>query len=276
MPHFTNDEMSSLWVAELLSTQRPLLIGHRGVCARAPENTLPSFVLALDALVDLVELDYHQTQDGIPVVIHDDTLDRTTDAIALWGGKGHRVADRTSSELAALDSGRWFGAGLVRTRLPLLKDALELIQPRGVALIERKSGDPRTCVEVLRAGGWVNQVIVQSFDWDFLKEVHALEPLQVLGALGPPDLPSGEEISGSEGGLSVKWVDQLAATGARVIVWNRWVTSEAISYAHQRGYRVWIYTVNDPGEAARLRSLGVDGFISDDPVKLRSGLHTDH
>ncbi len=276
MRDLTNGEKSSLWVSALLSTHRPLLIGHRGVCARAPENTLPSFAMALDASVNLVELDYHHTQDGIPVVIHDETLDRTTNAVALWGGNGHRVADRTSSELAALGAGRWFGAGLAKTRLPLLKEALELIQPRGVALIERKSGDPRTCVEVLRAGGWVNQVIVQSFDWDFLKEVHALEPLQVLGALGPPDPPSGEEISESEGRLSVKWIDQLAATGARVIVWNRWVTSEAISYAHQRGYRVWIYTVNDPEEAARLRSLGVDGFISDDPVKLRSGLNTDH
>lgn len=75
-----------------------------------------------------------------------------------------------------------------------------------------------------------------------------------------------------QGTLSSDWIDALAPTGARVVVWNRWVTAEAIRCAHDRGYRVWIYTVNDPGLAARLVSLGVDGLISDDAAALRAAI----
>ena len=81
----------------LLASPRPVVIGHRGYPSIAPENTLASFDRALQAGVDLVELDYHHSADGIPVVIHDGTLDRTTDAIARWSGTDLPVEGRSYS-----------------------------------------------------------------------------------------------------------------------------------------------------------------------------------
>src|SRR5215831_9081720 len=82
-----NRRSSNSSALKLIAESRPLIIGHRGYCAIAPENTLPSFLLALNAGADLVELDYHETKDGVPLVIHDDTLDRTTDARKRWNRK---------------------------------------------------------------------------------------------------------------------------------------------------------------------------------------------
>ena len=78
----------------LLRIERPLVIAHRGYSALAPENTLPAFKAAVEAGADLVELDYRHSRDAVPIVIHDSTLDRTTDAVARWGGKDLPVRSR--------------------------------------------------------------------------------------------------------------------------------------------------------------------------------------
>src|SRR5262245_16428460 len=92
---------------KLLALERPLVIAHRGFSAVAPENTLPSFKLAMAAGADLVELDYYHSSDGVPVVIHDPDLDRTTDSVKRWGGKKTRVDSKTVEELRLLDAGSW-------------------------------------------------------------------------------------------------------------------------------------------------------------------------
>jgi glycerophosphoryl diester phosphodiesterase len=94
---------------------RPLVVGHRGAMGLRPENTLESFELAFDLGSDLVELDVHLTRDGQAVVIHDDTLERTTDITARRPNAGHvHVSDLTLKELQELDAGRWFVEGLGR------------------------------------------------------------------------------------------------------------------------------------------------------------------
>ena len=117
---------------KLVASQRPLVIAHRGYCQFAPENTLPSFKLALAAGADLVELDYHYTQDGKLVVIHDHELDRTTDATNRWSQKKIKVETKTVAEIQSLDAGSWFDAKYAGTRIPLLTEALDTIQAGGV------------------------------------------------------------------------------------------------------------------------------------------------
>jgi glycerophosphoryl diester phosphodiesterase len=250
--------------AALVNAKRPLIIGHRGYPQFAPENTLPSFKLALEAGADMIELDYHHSADGELVVIHDFTLDRTTDATNRWGGQKLGVNGRSYAELKTLDAGSWFKANYAGTTLPLLGDVLEFVhQGGGVTLIERKAGNATNCVSLLREKNLVNHVIVQSFDWDFLKAFHELEPQQILGALGPPKtLSDGSKPGEQDKTLNEQWLDWLKPTGVKAVVWNDQVTAEAVRLAHQRGLIVWVYTINEPAAANKLLDLGVDGLIT--------------
>src|SRR5438045_3047651 len=121
---------------KLIASTRPLVIGHRGYCQIAPENTLPSFELAIKAGADLVELDYRHSKDGAPVVIHDPELRRTTNATRHWRRKHIQVAAKTAAEIQSLDCGSWFGQEYAGTNVPLLSEALDMIQQKSVALIE--------------------------------------------------------------------------------------------------------------------------------------------
>lgn len=257
---------------KLLASRKALVIGHRGCCAGAPENTLPSFQRALEAGADLVELDYHHSRDGVPVVIHDDTLDRTTNARRMWRQRRVRVSGKTAPEIRSLDAGSWFDAKFAGARVPLLAEALQFICGQGaVALIEHKSGDAATCARLLRERNLINRVVVISFDWSWLRAFHELEPAQALGALGvPTHLADGRRPPRRRRQLGGDWLDDLAATGASVTVWNRSVSKPAIQLAHRRGLKVWVYTVNDLRQAGQLIERGVDGIITNDPALLRA------
>jgi glycerophosphoryl diester phosphodiesterase len=139
-------------------------------------------------------------------------------------------------------------------------------------LIERKAGDAATCVKIVRAGNWMNQLVVQSFDWDYLRDYHRLEPKQVLGALGPPRTRAGRTLKTEEKILNERWVDEAQSTGARIVVWNRQITPEAVAYAHQKGLQVWVYTINEIERANELLDAGVDGIITDNPALIWKAL----
>lgn len=244
--------------ANLVNTNRILVIAHRGDNKVAPENTLPAFQSAVDVGCDLVELDYVHTKDGVPLVIHDETLDRTTDARKLWGGRKIPVVSKTLAELAPLDAGSWFSPRFRGTRLPTLDQSLDVIQNGSVTLIERKEGDAKTCVELLRKKGLIDKVVVQAFDWDYLRGVHELAPEITLGALGHDELTD----------------DKIAAvqkTGAAVVGWQQVeLTAEGIARLHAAGYRVWAWTVDDLDRAKELAAAGIDGIITDLPAKVKS------
>jgi glycerophosphoryl diester phosphodiesterase len=258
----------------VLTLPRPVVIAHRGYSALAPENTLPAFERALLTGADLIELDYHHTKDGLPIVIHDATLDRTTDATNRWSGKDIRVDARTASELHDLQAGLWFKPPISATRLPMLTEAMATIQRGSVTLIERKAGDAATLVQLLRERNLVNEVVVQAFDWDFLRAFHRLEPGQVLGALGPPGSRNGRRLSAEEKALSPTWLHEIGAIGARVVVWNRQVDASAVKEAHDRGFKVWVYTINDETLARELMADGVDGIITDNPAIIWKAVAT--
>jgi glycerophosphoryl diester phosphodiesterase len=247
----------------LLKLQRPLVIAHRGYSSFAPENSLPSFKLALAAGADLVELDYHHSKDGVPIVIHDAELDRTTDATNKLGQAHIKVGALDAAEIQKFEAGSWFDRSFAGTRILTLGEALDFIQKSGVTLIERKAGPPGKLAEILKERDLVNRLVVQSFDWEFLQQFHALLPDQVIGVLGPPSrLPDGTKPPKEQKDLTPNWLEQAIKLGANIIVWSKELSPESIKNAHARGLKVWIYTIDDPQLATAFLDLGADGIIT--------------
>ena len=246
----------------LLEHKKPLVIGHRGYSSIAPENTLLSFKLALDAGADLVELDYQHSKDGVPIVIHDHILDRTTNARKQWKRRRIKVSHKTAAEIQTLDAGSWFDAKFAGAKVPLLTEALDFICGNGAAVIEQKSGDAETLAKILRERNLINKVVVISFNWKFLREFHALEPKQFLGALGPPArLSNGRRPMHPRRKLGSR-LKEIKKIGAQMAVWNRKVSKRDVQSAHKRSIKVWIYTIDDAKSARQLLKNGEDALIT--------------
>ena len=133
-----------------------LVIGHRGNDLFAPENTVASFTAALSK-ADYVEFDGRLSSDGVLMVMHDDTVDRTTD------GAG-TLASLTQTQLQALDAGSWFSTGFTGERVPTLVQAVQAILPQAIPLIHQYTGSPAQYVAALSQLGATTNVVVQSFD----------------------------------------------------------------------------------------------------------------
>jgi glycerophosphoryl diester phosphodiesterase len=240
----------------LVNSPGVLIIAHRGNSSVAPENTLPAFAKALAAKADLVELDYHHSADGVPLVIHDDNLDRTTNAQELLGKKKVLVVDLPAAELARLDAGLWFSDDFKGTKLPTLVESLAAIQAGSTTLIERKAGDAATLVKLLEHEKLIDQVVVQAFDWDFVKECRKLSPSLMLCTL------SGKAANNEQ-------IEAAAATGADVIVWNHEkLRRKQIGLIHHLGKKAWVYTIDDPERAAEFIAAGIDGVITNKPATM--------
>ena len=245
---------------ELVASHRVLIIAHRGASSVAPENTLPAFKEALARQADLVELDYMHTADGVPVVFHDEVLDRTTNCLQLWHKRNVAIADKHLDQLRALDAGAWFGPDFTGTRIPTLEQALDTIQAGSTTLIERKSGDAATCIALLKRKQLLDRVVVQAFDWKFLADCHKLAPELALAALGEKELTAAA-------------LARAPATGAKVIAWEERCLGEAeIKSIHSRGWKAWAWTVDDLERGRALRDAGIDAIITNLPAEMRSAL----
>jgi len=190
------------------------------------------------------------------IVIHDSTLDRTTDAVAKWGGSKIRVGDKTLAELHTLDAGKWFDPQFAGTRLPTPTAALEVIQDGNMTLIERKGGDAKTLIKLLEDKKLLDQVVVQAFDWKFVAECRRLSPRVALCTLSdkPPNLET---------------LQAAAATGADVIVWNHEkIGPTQIKQIHALGKKAWVYTVDEETRATALIAAGIDGIITNKPAEM--------
>lgn len=242
---------------QLVQSKAVLVIAHRGASGHAPENTIPAFELAIKAKADLIELDYYHAADKTPIVIHDKDLDRTTNAAQKIGRSKIPVGELTSSQLRQLDAGSWFNSKFSSAYVPTLDESLDAIQSGSTTLVERKGGDARTCVELLQRKNLIDKVVVQAFDWEYVKDCHRLAPSLVLGALGSKS-------------LNRKKLDEIEATGASIVVWkSEDLDKTAIDAIHRRGFKAWCYTVNDPGELQRVVKAGIDGVITDKPAEIR-------
>jgi glycerophosphoryl diester phosphodiesterase len=245
----------------LVQADRILVIGHRGASAYAPENTLASFRLAVKQGADMVEDDYYASKDGHLVVIHDATLDRTTDAVKMWGGKGILVKSKTLEELRQLDAGSWKGSPFAGEKLPTFAEMIEVVVQGGrVPLLERKGGSPEQTLDELKKINAVDKVVVQSFDWMFLSMLHKLDPSIVLGVLGSKKLTD-------------KAIKVARQTGAVVIGWEyKDVDQDMVSRVHAAGMKLWAWTVDNEKDIQRLKGLGIDGIISNKPDFVRKVL----
>jgi glycerophosphoryl diester phosphodiesterase len=241
---------------KLIASPRLLIIAHRGNSCACPENTLPAFQSALDAKADLVELDYFHSADGVPVVIHDEILDRTTNAEEIFGQPKLVIGDLPLAELKKLDVGSWFDDQFAGTKMPTLAEALHLIQSRSVTLVEHKAGDAATLVRLLEEKKLIDEVVVQSFKWDFVAACRRLSPRLALGALcNKPANP--------------QQIEAAAATGADVIIWDHQkIGREQIAQIHQLGKKAWAYTIDEPQRASQLIAAGLDGVITNKPAEI--------
>ncbi len=246
---------------ELVLGKQVLIIAHRGNSSEFPENTIPAFESAVKVGSDLVELDYYHSGDNQPVVIHDNILDRTTDAEKILGEGKLLVAKTPLADLLKLDAGTWFDEKFSGTKIPTLTESIDVIQSGSTTLIERKAGDADTVVKVIQEKELMDRVVVQAFDWDYVSRCRELAPTLMLAALG------GKTASPAQ-------LKAAAKTGAQVIAWNHQEISKAqIDQIHELGCKAWVYTVDDPKRALKLLEDGIDGIITNRPatmLKLRA------
>ena len=192
-------------------TGLPLLIAHRGLSWSFPENTLPSYQAAITARADLVELDFRPTSDGILVCAHDPTIGRYIGKDAPPELRARPFSSFTLSQLRQFDLGSWKSPDFAGTPIPTLAQVLELFfnhpAPAPILLLEHKEGTPQQTLALLQQYHALEQVIVQSFDWGFLTEIHTLAPTLPLAALGSQP-------------LTPQRIVQLQATGASLVHWH--------------------------------------------------------
>ena len=220
-----------------------ICIGHRGARGRAPENTLAGVRKGLALGADWIEVDVYCVQ-GVPVVIHDPTLNRTT------SGKG-RLEDQTLESLRKLDAGDG-------QKIPLLREVFECAQARGGLNIELKGRDTAQPVmdlvgDQVAGFGWPkDKILISSFDPQELQTVRDLDPDIQIGLLMDHVRRDWQE-------LAVR----LKAVSLHVD--HRKIRSSLVRRAHDLGLRILAYTVNLPGELLRLKRMGVDGVFTDYP-----------
>ena len=168
----------------------------------APENTLPAFERGVMSGADMVELDYHHTQDGVLVVLHDSTLDRTTDATNRWGGSKLKVADKTLAELKQLDAGKWFKHPQPGIALPTLSEALDVIQRGSVTLLNTKANVFSPFVR--RVGERVFQhLIIRQRRLELQQILSANHPVQMRAVLDPTGKLKSVQIEGQSGSANM-------------------------------------------------------------------------
>ena len=239
------------------SRSQPLVVAHRGASGRFPENTMPAFRAALETGAALVETDFHESKDGVLFCMHDKTLDRTTNAGAVLGRK--RIASRslTMAELARLDAGAWKDARFAGTRIPTLVEALDLIGPRAIPMIEHKQGSAAKLVHLLREKQLLDRAVVMSFDWGWLEEVHRLEQRVFIAALG-------------KDAITAEHYARLHGTGACMVHWRLTdLRIEDVQELRDAGYMTCAYTVDSDAGMIGGATLGLDGITTNRPGRLR-------
>jgi glycerophosphoryl diester phosphodiesterase len=217
------------------------IYAHRGASAELPENTLTAFARAVELGADGIELDVHLSKDGVAVVIHDETLDRTTN------GSGN-VADLTLAELQSLDAGN--GAPI-----PTLAQVLELASGKLHVDIEVKAALAADAVLEETARHENLEFAISSFIHDVLRHVRSVDETVELWPLTPV--------------MSDVVIETALALGApQIAIYEKFLNAEIVSYARSRGLDCWVWTVNDPDEAEAFAAMGVVGICTDDPAAL--------
>jgi glycerophosphoryl diester phosphodiesterase len=236
---------------------RPLVIAHRGASADAPENTIAAFELALEQGADGIELDVHLSADAHPVVIHDFTLERTTDGAGPVSG--YRVR-----ELKRLDAGGWLDRRFGGQRVQTLQEVLERFRDRARFWVELRGGSAlypgieERVVSLLEIYDVVDRAVVQTFDLEAIARIRATSREVRVGALvAQPPLDRA---------LLQRGAADAICPGAHLI------TEALVAEIRGAGCACYVWTVNEPAQMDRLVEWGVNGIITDRPGVLRARL----
>jgi glycerophosphoryl diester phosphodiesterase len=250
----------------------PLILGHRGASAVAPENTLAAFARALRDGADGIEFDVRLSHDQVPVVIHDASLKRT-------GLKDVQVSELASADLRETDVGSWFdrttgksNESFAGEKLPTLAQVFELFSSNSALLyVEMKSGNLQGAALAAAVVNTIHQfeiterIVVESFELSTIAEIKRIDPGIRTAALFEPRL--SQPISTIR---RVKMVDTALAHGADEIALHQTLVGpRVVEKARRDGLDVVVWTVDRPEWIKRARSLGIKALIANDPGALK-------
>ena len=237
----------------------PLIIAHRGYRAQYPENTCASFKAAIDAHIQMIEFDVMLSRDRKIIVIHDATLERTTD------GSG-AVSNYTLQELKRLDAGSWFDSRFSQERIPTLKEALDKMANRVYINIELKAcayeadSPPdrieRQVVKLVKKKNICDSVIISSFEWKMLDNISKMDGAPAVGLISrDPKDPINRDLCSR---LKVfSWHPNFNGLGY-----------EQVKEMHGMGIKVFPYNIESLEQYEEAVNMGVDGVITNDPVLM--------
>lgn len=240
----------------------PVVVAHRGGAHLAPENTLAAIRQAVELGVDMIEIDVILSNDGEVIVIHDDTIDRTTD------GEGV-VKEMTLEEIKQYDAGSWFDARFAGEQVPTLGEVFEAIDGLSILLIEIKDGDEqypgleRKVVDEIKSHDAADWVVVQSFNEKSVLRVKEMVPALTTYYLLGGNFPEFYEALESPAG-------DLPYDG--LAVHHSVIDAAKVTKIHEIGYLLFTWTVNEDEDMQRIIAAGVDGIITDRPDRLQEML----
>jgi glycerophosphoryl diester phosphodiesterase len=228
----------------------PMVIGHKGAAAVAPENTLPAFARALEVGAGGLECDIHATADGVPVIIHDRSLDRTTDATG-------EIARLTLRDVQAADA-RFGMDAFAGVRVPALDELLSLVAGKAFLALEYKALDAvAPSVPILKRHNAARWCTAWAFSAEVLAELKRLMP----------ELSRTQNIGRVESWDAVlETARELECIG--VSLSQQLVDADKVASAKARGLTFYTWTANEPDEWRRLIDCGVDAIVTDDPGRL--------
>lgn len=243
----------------------PRIIGHRGACGYAPENTLESIKTAADMGVKWVEIDVMLTKDMVPVIFHDDTLERTTN------GAGN-MADTLYKDLVDLDAGSWFSDGFATSKIPTLEEAIDVILKYDLGLnleikptAGREVATAEAALDILsRIWDDPDKLLISSFQHVSLETAKDMAPEWNRGMLIDEPMKNWQELA-----------EYLDVATINIDGRDQSLTREAVEAYIEIGRGVLAYTINDPMRARTLFSWGVDGVFTDVPDMIE-GVVTRH
>ncbi|MGB3328127.1 MAG: glycerophosphodiester phosphodiesterase family protein [Thermomicrobiales bacterium] len=249
------------------------IYAHRGASIEFPENTLAAFQRAIDLGVHGIELDVHLAADGVPVVIHDETVDRTTNGVGA-------VNTLTVDALHALDAGNG-------NPVPTLDEVLARVAGKLHVNIEIKTAEAADAALAVIGRHPSLQWAASSFVWEALQHAHEVDPASDTWptALGGPEKLDALIADAKAQGyaqadhLRERWVeiptleDTIEAAvrwgGSAISIWERGFGAAELARVHAAGLEAWVWTVNDADRARELLALGIDALCTDDPALMQ-------
>ena len=258
-------------MTQLMGLKLAKVIGHRGASTYAPENTIESICTAGDMGVEWIELDVKLTRDDVPIIFHDEELDRTTN------GAG-KVAEMLYSDIQALEAGSWFGDSFTGIQVPTLEEAVEAILQYDMGLNLEIKPCPGREKQTAEAALDILSQIWDAHDKILISSFQhvSLEAARDVAYDWPRGLLIGPEQS-PDGGLPDNWKEMAEYLEVQTINLGSHIASrEDVEEIIDEDYFPIIYTVNDPQEARRYQQWGVEAMVSDCPDVILENIFTVH